>query len=88
MNIHLNDKQLYQMILGNHIRLKRKERGLTQEILAGDIEINAKHLGKIEQGSREPRALLLGKIEYALDLDKKAIFEEYMEAVRRRDGES
>ena len=88
MKIQLNDKQLYQMILGNHIRLKRKERDLTQEELAAEIEINAKHLGKIEQGSREPRALLLGKIEYALALDKKAIFEEYLEAIRKRDGGS
>ena len=41
-------------LFGNNIRRYRKERGLTQEELADEVELAVTYVGQIERGQRNP----------------------------------
>lgn len=57
-----SEARLFASILGEHIRIKRQSMDLTQEELAFNLDCDAKHLGKIEQGRKNPSGFLLTKI--------------------------
>jgi len=56
----------WRAIVGRNIRRLREERGLTQEKLAADAEIDLTYLGGIERGKRNPSLLVLTRIAAAL----------------------
>lgn len=49
-------------IVGGNIRKLRKRRGLSQEALALDAEIDLTYLGGIERGKRNPSLLVMVRI--------------------------
>lgn len=55
--------------LGNKIRKLRKELGLTQEQLAEKIELDSKHLCKIEKGVHLPTYKTLVKLAEVLNFN-------------------
>lgn len=52
----------WRAIVGANIRKLRKRRGLSQEELALDAEIDLTYLGGIERGRRNPSLLVLVRI--------------------------
>lgn len=65
-----NEKQL----LGARIKELRKEKGYTQQQLAELIDIDSKHLSKIEVGSSYPSLYNLEKITKALNIKMQDLF--------------
>lgn len=61
------DKDQNLVRLGKAIRAKRKERELTQEVLADHAEIDRSHMGKIERGERNVTFLNIVRIAAALN---------------------
>lgn len=57
-----------QVEFGRRLKRLRKERGLTQEQLAGDLNISIDHLGKIEHGKRGVSIDLLLDISETVDV--------------------
>lgn len=55
--------------LGEKIRQLRKARGLTQEQLAEKLDIDNKHLSKIEKGSHKPTYKLILKLAEVLQIN-------------------
>lgn len=55
--------------LGERIRSKRKEKGMSQRDLAEKVGVGFPHLSKIENGAETPSDELLDKIADALDDD-------------------
>ncbi|MEM7562612.1 MAG: short-chain fatty acyl-CoA regulator family protein [Pseudomonadota bacterium] len=55
-------------ILGPRIRERRRDLGVTQAAMAGQLEISASYLNLIEHNKRDIGGALLGKIARALDL--------------------
>ncbi len=53
-------------IVGTNVRRLRVERGLTQEQLAHDAEIDLTYLGGIERGRRNPSVDVLGRLAASL----------------------
>ena len=51
------------------MRRVRLSRGLTQEALAVDAEIDLTYLGGIERGRRNPSLLVMARIAEALSVD-------------------
>ena len=51
------------------IKILRKQRDMTQVILAKKASINRSHLAQIENGKRSPRIETLAKIASALGCD-------------------
>jgi transcriptional regulator with XRE-family HTH domain len=56
----------WRQIVGTNVRRLRQARGLTQEQLAFESEIDLTYLGGIERGRRNPSILVLVRIATAL----------------------
>lgn len=59
------DKQLLKSF-GERIKKLRKEKGLTQERLADEAQIERSYMGTIERGERNPTILKVYRIAKAL----------------------
>lgn len=62
-------------LLGARIKELQKKKGLTQDTLSEMIDIDPKHLSRIEVGGSYPSLETLEKIGYALKVDLKDFFE-------------
>lgn len=56
----------WRAVVGRNVRLRRQERGLTQEQLAFEAEIDLTYLGGIERGRRNPSLLVIVRLALAL----------------------
>jgi transcriptional regulator with XRE-family HTH domain len=56
----------WQAIFGRNVRRVRQQRGLTQEQLAFEAEIDLTYVGGIERGKRNPSLLVMARIADAL----------------------
>jgi len=54
---------------GEHLRVLRKARGLSQAQLGERADMNDKYLGEIERGEGNPSLDVLQKLAKALDID-------------------
>lgn len=61
--------------VGKNIRRLREERGLTQEKLAVDAEIDLTYLGGIERGRRNPSLLVMVRIAAALSVEVRSLID-------------
>ncbi|MBR7797896.1 helix-turn-helix domain-containing protein [Agaribacter marinus] len=62
-------------LVGNNIRMLRKEQGLTQEELAEKAELQHSYIGGIERGERNISLLTMEKIIIALNISPRALFD-------------
>jgi transcriptional regulator with XRE-family HTH domain len=62
-------KDPYLIALGNQIRELRKTKGLSQERLALEADVDRSYIGGIERGERNVSFLTLIKIAICLDCD-------------------
>jgi transcriptional regulator with XRE-family HTH domain len=60
--------------VGGNIRILRQRRGYSQEKLSELAGINAKYLGEIERGEKNPTALVVYKIASALHVSMCEFF--------------
>lgn len=69
-------------VFGRTLRRERRARDLTQEELAFQAGIGAKHLSDLERGKKEPRLTTIRRMALALDLtaaDLMALWEQQLE---------
>jgi transcriptional regulator with XRE-family HTH domain len=66
----------HRRLIGNAIRLYRKNAGLTQEKLAEAVDLNPKYLGEIERGEKIISIEALLRIAKAVKVPIKAFFED------------
>lgn len=66
----------WEKIVGANIRHFRKERGLTQEQLAHNANLDLRYLGGIERGEHNPTVAVLGCLAEALDVHPADFFNE------------
>jgi len=53
-------------LLGVNVRRYRKLRGMTQEQLALDVEMERSYISDVERGTRNPSVRALGRLAHAL----------------------
>jgi len=58
----------WRAIFGRNVRRVRRQRGLTQEDVAFEAEIDLTYMGAIERGKRNPSLLVMGRIAEALSI--------------------
>jgi transcriptional regulator with XRE-family HTH domain len=58
-----------------NLRRLRQERGLSQERLAQDADLNTTHVAKIERMEREPGVRTIAKLAKALGVSAGELFE-------------
>lgn len=64
----------WEKIVGENVRRLRKERGLSQETLAGEAGLAMRHLGRIERGEGNPTVAVLGKLADVLGVHPTAFY--------------
>jgi transcriptional regulator with XRE-family HTH domain len=52
-----------------NVRRLRVQRGASQDMLAGDAELERAHVSRLERGTENPTILVLARIAKALDVD-------------------
>lgn len=60
-------------VVGGNVRRLRQERGLTQEQLAFDAQIDLTYLGGIERGRRNPSLLVMERLARSLTVEIAAL---------------
>jgi len=55
--------------VGENIRLYRKAKGLTQELLAEKLDVSGSYIGYLERGTKSPSLELLSKIADVFRID-------------------
>lgn len=60
-------------IVGEVIAEKRKEKGISQEVMSGLADIGRTHLSAIERGERKPTLETLYRLANALDINMSDI---------------
>lgn len=73
--------------LGRAIRRLRNQRDLSIEGLAGEADIHATYLWKIENGRRNPTWNVVGRLAVALGLDLSALARVAEDVADGEDGE-
>jgi transcriptional regulator with XRE-family HTH domain len=58
----------WRAVLGRNVRRFRRRKGLTQEQLAFEAEIDLTYMGGIERGNRNPSLLVMARIADALSI--------------------
>ncbi|MFN0193542.1 MAG: helix-turn-helix domain-containing protein [Aestuariivirga sp.] len=70
-----------RQVVARNLRILRKQKGLTQEVLADQAEINRNYVGQIEREEKSPTIDMIEKLAIALSVDAVAFF---MRPQRRR----
>lgn len=60
-------------VVGGNVRRLRQLRGLTQEQLAFDAQIDLTYLGGIERGRRNPSLLVMDRLARSLSVELAAL---------------
>jgi transcriptional regulator with XRE-family HTH domain len=62
-------------IFGTNVRRLRKERGLSQEALADEVELAVTYVGQIERGTRNPTLDVVERFAQVLGVDPLALLQ-------------
>jgi transcriptional regulator with XRE-family HTH domain len=74
----------WRVILGRNVRRIRQQRGLTQEQLAFEANIDLTYMGGIERGKRNPSLLVMARIADALSVSLIRLFADWNSQMRAR----
>jgi transcriptional regulator with XRE-family HTH domain len=67
------------LAFGRTVRKARRDRDLSQEALADEAGLSAKHIGEIERANKDPRLSTVLKIARALELRSNELFLQFDE---------
>jgi transcriptional regulator with XRE-family HTH domain len=67
------------LAFGRTVRKARRDRDLSQEALADEAGLSAKHVGEIERANKDPRLTTVLKIASALELPSHELFRQFDE---------
>jgi transcriptional regulator with XRE-family HTH domain len=72
-----------QKMVGQNIRLFRRAKGITQEVLAEMVDVSGSYIGYLERGKKSPSLDLLVKIADVLSVEPAILFTPAEETVTR-----
>jgi transcriptional regulator with XRE-family HTH domain len=67
------------LAFGRTLRKARRDRDLSQEALADEAGLSAKHVGEIERANKDPRLTTVLKLADALELRSNELFRAFDE---------
>lgn len=69
---------------GRHLRKLRKERGLSQDALAGLANLNRNYLGEVERGERNIALLNLHRLAFGLNVSVPSLLDSQQDPTPKR----
>ncbi|GAA0337292.1 hypothetical protein GCM10008967_29470 [Bacillus carboniphilus] len=79
----MDNKKILMRILGNRLRMRRKELGFTLEDVAKRTLLSDKYIGQIERGTRLPNLDTLYLITLSLETSLSCILDEIEYEVKK-----
>lgn len=70
----MDTEQQFLREFGQRLAKVRKQKGVTQEKLADEVDVHRTYIGFIEQGKRNPSIGNIHKIAVALKVDIRKLF--------------
>lgn len=67
--------QDWRAVVGRNVRRLREQRGMTQEQLAFEAQIDLTYVGGIERGRRNPSLMVMARLAEALGAELKELLE-------------
>lgn len=67
--------QDWRAVVGRNVRRLRESRGMTQEQLAFEAQIDLTYVGGIERGRRNPSLMVMARLAEALGAELKELLE-------------
>lgn len=67
--------QDWRAVVGRNVRRLREGRGMTQEQLAFEAQIDLTYVGGIERGRRNPSLMVMARLAEALGAELKELLE-------------
>ena len=67
------------LAFGRTLRKARRDRDLSQEALAHEAGLSAKHVGEIERANKDPRLTTVLKLASALEMTSGELFQQFDE---------
>jgi transcriptional regulator with XRE-family HTH domain len=67
------------LAFGRTLRKARRDRDLSQEALAHEAGLSAKHVGEIERANKDPRLTTVLRLARALEMHSAELFGQYDE---------
>ena len=67
--------QDWRAVVGRNVRRLREGRGMTQEQLAFEAQIDLTYVGGIERGRRNPSLMVMVRLAEALEAELKELLE-------------
>jgi transcriptional regulator with XRE-family HTH domain len=67
------------LAFGRTLRKARRDRDLSQEALADEAGLSAKHVGEIERANKDPRLTTVLKLASAMDMRSSELFRQFDE---------
>jgi transcriptional regulator with XRE-family HTH domain len=64
-----------RQVFASNLRRLRREKGLSQEALAYEAEVNRTYLSKLEKGETYVGLEIIGKLAYVLDVEPAQLLE-------------
>jgi transcriptional regulator with XRE-family HTH domain len=71
------------LAFGRTVRKARRDRDLSQEALADEAGLSAKHVGEIERANKDPRLTTVLKLAGALGMQSGELFGQFDERLER-----
>lgn len=65
----------WDKIIGGNLRRLRRERGLSQEALAAEVDLDVRQIGRIERGQSYPSVGLLVQLAELLGVEPGRFFD-------------
>lgn len=72
------------MIFADYLKIERKKRNMTADVLAKNVGVSRSYITLIENGNRLPGRKVLPKIAEALGLKSYIVVNWYLESVREK----
>lgn len=67
------------LAFGRTLRKARRDRDLSQEALAHEAGLSAKHVGEIERANKDPRLTTILRLATAMDMRSGELFDQFDE---------
>lgn len=72
------------LAFGRTLRKARRDRDLSQEALADEAGLSAKHVGEIERANKDPRLTTILKLANAMNMRSAELFGQFDERLESR----
>ena len=79
----MDEETLFYQFIGQELRKCRNSAGKTLEDIADDIQMDDKHIGKVENAKKRPLLYTFYKLIHTYDVSSDEIFDRFQNYIKK-----